>query len=468
MRFSVIGIDLLERPVALRLPFRFGVVTLTQAPQAFVRARIRLENGKEAEGAAAEMLVPKWFDKDPHLSDEENLSQLRESLRMAKDAYLAGGANTAFGHSIDNYGPQIALAAVQGLSSLVACYGPALIDRALLDALCRALDLSFFSAIQKNVPGITAPGWQQDLLAFDMEEYLYDLEPKKQIAARHTVGLLDAITAAELRQSVGDGLPETLEQVIERYGHRWFKLKVSGDVKADVERLCAIAAVLDRIGEPYQATLDGNEQYEDGEAALALWRAIRAEPRLKALASSIVFIEQPVKRQNALTADVSALAEEKPVIIDESDDSLEAFPLARRRGYTGVSSKTCKGLYKSLLNSARCRLWNREEGTSRYFMSGEDLTTQAGLAVQQDLALAAILGLGHVERNGHHYVNGMAALPKAEQSRFLEAHPDLYERSHGAVRLKIQGGNLAIASLAAAGYASQAMPDWNDMKELGK
>ena len=29
-----------ERPVKLRLPFRFGVVTLTEAPQAFVRVRV--------------------------------------------------------------------------------------------------------------------------------------------------------------------------------------------------------------------------------------------------------------------------------------------------------------------------------------------------------------------------------------------------------------------------------------------
>ena len=41
------------------MPFRFGVVTLTRAPQAFVRARIALEDGKEAAGEAAEMLVPK-------------------------------------------------------------------------------------------------------------------------------------------------------------------------------------------------------------------------------------------------------------------------------------------------------------------------------------------------------------------------------------------------------------------------
>jgi hypothetical protein len=37
-RFVVESIDLFERDVALRMPFRFGVVTLTAAPQAFVRA----------------------------------------------------------------------------------------------------------------------------------------------------------------------------------------------------------------------------------------------------------------------------------------------------------------------------------------------------------------------------------------------------------------------------------------------
>jgi hypothetical protein len=58
-----------------------------------------------------------------------------------------------------------------------------------------------------------------------------------------------------------------------------------------------------------------------------------------------------------------------------------------------VSSKCCKGLYKSILNAARCKSWNAEAGGERYFMSGEDLTTQAGLAVQQDLAL--------VNRNRH-------------------------------------------------------------------
>jgi L-alanine-DL-glutamate epimerase-like enolase superfamily enzyme len=433
MRFAVEELSFFERDVRLRLPFRFGVVTLTEAPQAFARARIRLEDGRTAEGAAAELLVPKWFDKNPALSNADNFEQLRGSMRSARERYLEGGLDTAFGHSRPTLG-------------LVENFGPALLDRALLDALCRALGVSFYQAIRGNLAGMDLPA-----------KFLESLQPGGRIAARHTVGLVDPIAGAE--HKAGDGLPETLEEVIERYGHRWFKLKVGGDAKADVERLGAIASVLDRIPDGYRASLDGNEQYDDIDGVRSLWEAMKASPRLERLVSSIAFIEQPIKRQNALAADVSALSKEKPVIIDESDDSLDAFVHAKALGYRGVSSKTCKGLYKSLINAARCRAWGQG-----YFMTGEDLTVQAGIALQQDLALVSILGLTHVERNGHHYVNGMAGLPEAEQEAFLRAHPDLYERSHGAVRVKIRSGMLAMGSLDCPGYASRAMPDWEAMK----
>jgi L-alanine-DL-glutamate epimerase-like enolase superfamily enzyme len=437
MKFSVREISFFERDVRLRMPFRFGVVTLTESPQAFVRARIALEDGRESVGAAAELLAPKWFDKNPALSNEDNFEQLRASMRHAREAYLSGGVNTAYGHSRPTIG-------------LVENFGPALLDRALLDALCRALHVSFYEAITRNIAGLDLPA-----------PFLQGLKPRAEIAARHTVGLVDPITARENKAPVKDGLPETLEEVIARYGHRWFKLKVGGEVKADVERLGAIAAVLDRIPDGYHASLDGNEQYEDVDEVRALWRAVKAEPKLRRLAASVAFIEQPIKRQNALSADVTAIGKEKPVIIDESDDSLEAFPRARALGYRGVSSKTCKGIYKSLINAARCAAWG-----NGYFMSGEDLTIQAGIALQQDLALVSLLGLAHVERNGHHYVNGMAGLPEAEQECFLGSHEDLYERSHGAVRLRIKEGMIRIRSLDCPGYASRAMPDWDAMRRM--
>ena len=45
VKLKIVAIEFLERDVRLRMPFRFGVVTLTESPQAFVRARIRTEDG---------------------------------------------------------------------------------------------------------------------------------------------------------------------------------------------------------------------------------------------------------------------------------------------------------------------------------------------------------------------------------------------------------------------------------------
>jgi len=441
-KFTIKAVELFERDVTLRMPFRFGVVTLTACPQAFVRAGIRLENGVEAQGAAAEMLMPKWFDKAPGLTNEDNIDQLRDSLRSARAAYLAGGANTAWGHFHANYRP-----------GLVVAYGPALLDRALLDALCRALGVSFYDAVRRNAIGAG------DFEGMAMPEFLAGLVPSGSIACRHTVGLVDPVTPADIRERVNDGLPETLQEVVARYGHRYFKLKVSGNLEADLDRLAAIASVLDGISGRYQASLDGNEQYEDMEGVTELWHRMLADPRLARLAASVMFLEQPVKRTHALEQKLAGM--DKPVIIDESDDALDAFPRAKALGYLGVSSKTCKGIYKSIINRARCALWG-----SQYMMSGEDLTLQAGLALQQDLALVSLLGLTHVERNGHHYVNGMAGLPQCEQDDFLSAHPDLYESGHGAARVRIRDGDLSISTLACPGFASAAMPDWSTMRSV--
>jgi hypothetical protein len=469
-QFLVREIELYERDVHLRMPFRFGVVTLREAPQCFVRARIELPDGRSAWGAAAELLAPKWFDKNLALSNEDNFDQLRLALALAAEAYTgAREPRSAFGHFAAHYDGQIAAGAVRGLNALVANFGPAQIDRAVLDALGRIMGRSFYDAMRDNLAGIDPAllgSHCADLAGFDIGGFLAGLTPAGSIAARHTVGLVDVIAGHP--HQVDDGLPESLEEVVDAYGHTYFKLKVGGNPQADLARLIEIAAVLARIAEPYVVSLDGNEQYDDLGALLDLWRRMQEAPQLKRLVDSILFVEQPITRARALRNDVSALAQVKPVIVDESDDGLGVFPRAKALGYRGVSSKCCKGLYKSILNAARCAMWNAEAGAARYFITGEDLTTQAGLAVQQDLALVNLIGLQHVERNGHHYVNGMAGLPAAEQQAFLAAHPDLYEESHGAVRLRIRNGRLAIGSLASPGFAAGAYPEWKALREMAK
>lgn len=470
-RLSLVEASFFERPVRLRLPFRFGVVTLREAPQAFIRVRIRLADGRAGEGVSAELLVPKWFDKSPDLSNEQNFDQLRRSLAIARDHYLAAGPHTAAGLSAAVEPAHRAACAAAGLNGLVASFGLAELDRAILDALARLEGVSALTLVSQNHVGLTARG-APDLAGFDLDGFLARLAPAPTIFVRHTVGMVDALTRADtIGHRLDDGLPESLEEVIEAYGHRHFKLKVSGDADADVARLSGIAAVVDRIPEPYVVTLDGNEQYDTVDAVVALWRRMGEEPRLKRLVASTLHVEQPIGRARALREPVQALAGLIPVEVDESDCDLGVFPKARELGYCGVSAKSCKGIYRALLNRARVDHWNAQAGSGagggRFFMSAEDLTTQAGIAVQQDLALATLVGVKHVERNGHHYVDGMAGASEDEQARFLAAHGDLYRRSNGRVRLNIRDGAVALGSIAQApGLAVAAMPDWASMQPM--
>jgi hypothetical protein len=464
-RFTITAIERREWPFTLRLPFRFGVITVTEGRQAVVRVRIRDESGREGWGVAAETLAAKWFDKDPALSDADNENQLRRSLELAGEAALAAGANTAFGHFADTYTDHVAACGREALNPLVASYGRALVDRAALDALLKLHGVSFFAGMRANIGGMAPHAVVPDLAGFDCAALLAALKPARRIQARHTVGLVDPITAADQAERVGDGLPETLEEVAATYRHSFWKLKVMGDVRQDVDRLCRIAAVIDGMATCH-VSLDGNEQYADAEGAAELWRAMRAEPRLARLCAATLYIEQPVKRARALETSMAALARARPVIIDESDGALDAFVTAKALGYTGVSSKSCKGIWRSLLNRARCEAWNAADEEVDYFMSGEDLTTLAGVCVQQDLALAALLGLAHVERNGHHFIDGFSGRPKAEAARFLEAHPDLYADTPRGPRLAIRAGAIELGSLHVPGLGATEEPDYAAMQAM--
>src|ERR1700710_1129132 len=151
-------------------------------------------------------------------------------------------------------------------------------------------------------------------------------------------------------------------------------------------------------------------------------------------------------------------------IVDEADDSYDAFPVAKALGYRGISSKSCKGIYKSVLNAVRAAKWSA--GGEKFFITGEDLTCQAGLGVQQDLALGAFIGVTHAERNGHHYVDGFSGVANKEAEAFLAAHSDLYVRDGNVIRLSIHDGDLLTGSLTSAGFASGAHPDWAALKPL--
>jgi hypothetical protein len=465
-RIRLVEVERRERPYRLRMPFKFGVTVATHGRQAILRARIRLEDGAEATGYSAEALGAKWFDKNLDLSDADNHHQLRNSLELASEAYLAAPSATPFDLFAANYQLHVDACAALGLNPLIASYGQSLVDRAILDALCRARGVSFYQAMRSNLAGLRPDGIAAEIDGFDLGRLFANTDPAKSIEVRHTVGLSDPITATDLASDmrVDDGLPQTLEEVVETYGNRYFKLKLGGDEAADLDRLGRIASVLDRLDEPYLTTLDGNEQYPDVASIAGLYRKMGETAAIARLYASVLYVEQPINRKEALARPVTELARLVPVLIDESDGELSAFAEARGLGYSGVSSKACKGIYKSMINHARCKVWNAD-GKPRFFMSAEDLTCEPGISIQQDLALVNLLALAHVERNAHHFIDGFGGRSEREAKAFLRQHPDLYHLQDAQVRLRLVGGRFEIGSLEQAGFGTSLDPDF-DTAEL--
>jgi len=452
VRFTVHDISLFERAVAFARPFRFGAVVVEDAAQAFVRVEIEVEGRGRALGASADLLVPKWFDKRAHLSSEQTVDELRRSLAIARGLYLsAPGFDTAFGLHAEHAVAQIAACAKEDIPPLAASFGPAEIDKAVLDALLRAAGVNVFDGMNGNIAAIDAR-LSPDLSSDDIARYLAARQPAAKVAIRHTVGLTDRI---EGRGGVAD--PG------ENSGARYFKLKLGGDPIADAERLTTIGRELATLPYDYRVTVDANEQYADLAALGDLADRLDRDVALRPIADRLLYVEQPMPRDVTGTSPLGALGR-LDVIIDESDDSYDAFPVARRLGYRGVSSKSCKGLYKSIINATRAAKWTAEG--ERCFITGEDLTCQAGLAVQQDVALGALIGITHAERNGHHYVDGFAGTPVAEADAFMAAHPDLYVDDGHGVRLAIHDGDLLTGSLTAPGFATAVHPVWSTLSPL--
>lgn len=452
LRLVVRDISFFERPVAFVRPFRFGAVVINAASQAFVRVEIELEGGRRAIGAGAELLVPKWFDKRPQLAPEETVNELRRSLAIARELYLADSEfETAFGLHARRIAAQVEACAKEDIPPLAAAYGPAEIDKAILDALLRAAETNFFDGMIGNIAGIDAD-LSPDLADSDIVQFLAGRTRLERVAIRHTVGLDDKVE--------GEG---GVADARENSGARYFKLKLNGDPEADAARLIRIGKELATLSYDYRVSLDANEQYADLAGLGTLMDRLDRDNALKPVAAKLLYIEQPMPRDITRESPLGKLAG-RDFIIDEADDSYGAFAAARALGYRGISSKSCKGVYKSVVNATRAAKWSGE--AEKFFVTAEDLTCQAGLAVQQDLALGALIGVTHAERNGHHYVDGFAGTPVAEAQAFLAGHPDLYAGDGNAVRLSIHDGDLLTGSVVTPGFASSVHPDWSTLSAL--
>jgi L-alanine-DL-glutamate epimerase-like enolase superfamily enzyme len=461
------------RRIETRLPFRFGAYTLRKVPLLHLAVEAESEDGTRVRGVAADNLMPKWFDKDPAKTPADNIGDLLLSARIARDLYVECGRAGASLWEIwrEAYPRCLRTGRERGLNPLVSSFGSSLFERALVDAVGKFSRQDLSGILRKNLLGIRPADVHLELTYEDFLSWAGE-NPLAALSVRHTVGLLDPLDSSDLsgHGEPRDDLPVTLEEYILRHGLRFFKLKIGGLPEEDFERLRRIASVLDRLlPGPYRVTLDGNEQYRSLDEIIELVRRLRETPEFTRFYHSIAFVEQPLERRFSLETGLKKQLEELsamlPVIIDESDDRLDAFKTAVGVGYRGVSTKNCKGVMKSFLNRSLVARWNRERVAGEpVFMTAEDLTNVPVVPLQQDLATVRVLGIPHLERNGFHYVRGLAHCSERERELAIRFHGDLYEGNPREAFMRIEDGQIRVGSLSAPGYGIAFDPDFESME----
>ena len=137
---------------------------------------------------------------------------------IARELYLAhSGFETAFGLHAACIAAQVEACAKEDIPPLAAAFGPAEIDKAILDALLRGAGVNFFDGMAGNIAGIDAR-LSPDLGDDDIAQFLAGRRRLERVAIRHTVGLDDQVE--------GEG---GVADAKENAGARYFKLKLNGD-----------------------------------------------------------------------------------------------------------------------------------------------------------------------------------------------------------------------------------------------
>ncbi len=430
-----------------REPYKFGNVVQDQVTLCHVKARTETRGGKISIGWGAISLSHFWAFQSNTLSIEQKDHAMR-ALVSGFCQVLA--SNREFGHPIDLF-----LAAKKELSRLcreiseagsltdeipmlaaLVCASPA--DAALHDAFGIASGISSYD------------GYSSDFMTHDLSRYLGKhfrgiylsefIQPAQGVTVPifHSIGGLDKLTESEVSHNAPkDGLPNSLEQWIQHDQLFCLKLKLRGvDLKWDLDRCLAVwkiveSAISRRRQKTMHLSIDPNEQCRDPQYVIELLQRLReCSP---AAFDAVLFVEQPTDRDlRRKSYDMRPLAALKPVMIDESLNSLEDVEVAKESGWSGVAIKTCKCHTMALLTVAKA------VGLGLPYCV-QDLSN-IGLALLHSIGMTARLNpIMGVEANGRQFFPFSS---RPEQA----VHPDIF---------RVRGGVAQTDSLRGTGLGYQ-------------
>ncbi|HLY10117.1 MAG TPA: enolase C-terminal domain-like protein [Planctomycetota bacterium] len=393
--------------VAYRTPLKFGGVPTTHATVFTVRLRLETQDGRSAWGSGSMPFGNVWSfpSKRVAAADTAKAMELlagKISKRILSFDDVAHPIELA--HRFEPEWFRLAadvtreLALAEPMPNLSALVVASAFDAAIHDAYGRVHG--------RHVYECYGPDWlEQDLSSYLDERFRgeslarYSLtRPKPRLPLYHLVGALDALTGADVKERLNDGLPHTLGEWIQKDQLTHLKIKLNGnDASWDVERIVAIDQVSSGTApRAYTYSLDFNEQCPDVGYLLDVLH--RVKERSPGCFDRVAYVEQPTARDLKAHPEnkMHAAAKLKPVVIDESLVDYESLLLSREQGYSGVALKSCKGQSQSLLMAAAAQKFGM-------FLCVQDLTCP-GQSFLQSAGLAAHIGpVTAIEGNARQY-----------------------------------------------------------------
>jgi len=419
-----------------RSPFKFGGRVSMGVTLLKVECEVATAGGRSGKGFGCMTLGNTWAFPSAQLSSDSTLAIMKT---LAERFAAACGRFREFGHPID-LGVALEaqfqaeaneLAREQSLAepipkmALLVTGSP--FDAAIHDAFGKVHGLNCYHT------------YGRDFLSRDLGDYLgadyaglwledfISTQPADRLPVYHMVGALDPLTDGEIKQPIGDGLPETLPQWIDFNGLTHFKIKLNGDDLAwDIERVVAIDRVVNacagRPGAkngPIRYSLDCNERCTDVQYLIAMLSKLREITPVGF--DRVQYVEQPTSRDLLARPEnrMHEAAKLRPVVIDESLTDLDSLLLAGEMGYTGAALKACKGHSQSLLLAAAAQ-------TMKLFLCVQDLTCPGAALIQSAGLAAHVPGIAGIEANSRQYA------PEANRG-WDDRYPEIFLPRDGTI-----------------------------------
>jgi L-alanine-DL-glutamate epimerase-like enolase superfamily enzyme len=429
-----------------RTPIKFGGIALDRVTLLNVECQVCSLGGAVGRGFGSMPLGNVWSFPSKVLGYDQTLAAMKalavEVGRLTTDYQEAGhpldltwGLEPAYFQAAEEVSRRLNLAVpIPKLCTLVVSSA---FDAALHDAFGKAHNLNCYHTHGPEFLGhdlgyYLGPEFQGETL----DHYL-SREPRARMPLYHLIGALDPLEGSDVRQPVGDGLPETLPEWIRYNGLTHLKVKLNGDDLAwDVERVVRVDRITTAVqGERGVGTwfysLDFNERCPNVDYLLEFLRKV--QEKTPAGFERVQYVEQPTARD--LKANRENVMHEasrlRPVVIDESLIDLESLRLAREMGYTGAALKACKGQSQSLLLAAAARKYG-------LFLCVQDLTCPGASLIHSAGLAAHVPGVAAIEANARQYV------PAANRP-WEERFPGLF---------RITDGTLATGTLTGPGLGA--------------